>query len=127
MLLLPLSLLNAKREPSLPVVARDRHPSSGVWLTITPPTPLFFVSVAAKGLSNSASLLFATLTREFVSVAAKGLTETFCLQEMNSAGREDLEGVRRTAWRGRMVRRAPSFALATAGRQRSRADLRKPL
>ena len=36
-------------------------------------TPLFFVSVASKGLSNDVSLLFATLAGSFISVAAKGL------------------------------------------------------
>jgi hypothetical protein len=35
--------------------------------------PLFFVSVAAKELSEAVSLLFATLAGRFVSVAAKGL------------------------------------------------------
>jgi len=42
---------------------------------ITPlPTPLFFVSVASKGLKHCASLLFATHTRGPISVASKGLT-----------------------------------------------------
>jgi len=35
--------------------------------------PLFFVSVASKGLSLDVSLLFATLAWRFISVAAKGL------------------------------------------------------
>ncbi len=35
--------------------------------------PLFFASVASKGLSLDVSLLFATLTWRFISVAAKGL------------------------------------------------------
>ena len=39
------------------------------------PTPLFFVSVAAKGVSHAVSLLFATLAGEPISVAAKGLTQ----------------------------------------------------
>jgi hypothetical protein len=34
---------------------------------------VFFVSVASKGLSQSVSLLFATLAGRFISVAAKGL------------------------------------------------------
>src|SRR5713226_1474496 len=38
------------------------------------PHPLFFVSVAAKGLRNCVSLLFATLRGGCVSVAAKGVT-----------------------------------------------------
>jgi hypothetical protein len=36
-------------------------------------TPLFLVSVASKGFSQTVSLLFATLTGRSVSVAAKGL------------------------------------------------------
>jgi hypothetical protein len=35
--------------------------------------PLFFVSVASKGLSQSVSLLFAILTGRSTSVASKGL------------------------------------------------------
>src|SRR5260370_40722979 len=38
-----------------------------------PPTPRFFVSVASKGLSQTVSLLFATLAGRFISVASKGL------------------------------------------------------
>ncbi len=45
----------AREVPSLPMVARDRHPSSGVWLTITPHSPLFLVSVVSKGLSSAVS------------------------------------------------------------------------
>jgi hypothetical protein len=37
--------------------------------------PLFFVSVASKGLSHTVSLLFATLAGRYISVAAKGLRE----------------------------------------------------
>src|SRR5260370_42387432 len=44
-----------------------------VWLTITGPTPLFFVSVAAKELTNSLSPLDATHTGVPASVASKGL------------------------------------------------------
>src|SRR6267143_2761521 len=45
-----------------------------VWLTITGPTPpLFFVSVACKGLTITLSSLFATHTRGLGSVASKGL------------------------------------------------------
>ena len=40
-------------------------------------TPLFFVSVASKGLSPTVSLLFATLAGRSISVAAKGLTGEF--------------------------------------------------
>lgn len=38
------------------------------------PTPLFFVSIASKGVSFAVSRLFATLTGSAISVAAKGLT-----------------------------------------------------
>src|SRR6266481_7980044 len=44
------------------------------WLTITTPTPMFFVSVESKGLSDPVSSLSATLqqlTREFTSVDSK--------------------------------------------------------
>src|SRR6266849_2718656 len=40
----------------------------------TPPTPMFFVSVASKRLRYCASPLFATHTRGSRSVASKGLT-----------------------------------------------------
>src|SRR5712692_9355119 len=79
--------------------------------------PLFFASVASKGLSPAVSLLFATLAGRSISVAAKGLMGADCWQESNRAGPEDSEGVRRTAWRASMVR----------GAQKNRADLTKPL
>src|ERR1700687_2671464 len=44
-----------------------------VWLTITGPTPPFFVSVACKGLTIILSSLFATHTRGPGNVASKGL------------------------------------------------------
>jgi hypothetical protein len=59
--------------------------------------PLFFVSVASKGLSPTVSLLFATLAGRSISVAAKGLTGSDCWRESNWEGREDFGGVRRTA------------------------------
>jgi hypothetical protein len=37
------------------------------------PIPMFFVSVASKGLNLTVSLLFATLAGRSISVAAKGL------------------------------------------------------
>ena len=37
------------------------------------PHPVFSVSVASKGLSQTVSLLFATLAGRSISVAAKGL------------------------------------------------------
>jgi hypothetical protein len=67
---------------------------------------MFFVSVASKRLSPTLSPLIATFTREDISVASKELTRMMCWRESNLDGREDFEGVRRTAWRGRMVRRA---------------------
>jgi hypothetical protein len=67
--------------------------------------PLFFVSVASKGLSPTVSLLFATLAGRSISVAAKGLTGAFCCQESNWEGWEDFGGVRRTAWGTRMANR----------------------
>src|SRR6266403_4623327 len=100
---------------------------------VTPPSPLFFVSVAAKGVSSTVSLLFATLAGRSISVAAKGLTRTKCWRESNWLGREDFGGVRRTTWRADMVRRAPSvptgpesgIAKGTAGGRKDRADYSK--
>src|SRR6266478_2989474 len=77
---------------------------AGSWLTVTPPTPLFFVSVASKEFSFAVSLLFATLAREFISVAAKGLTGTKCWRESNGFGWRDFGGVRRTTGRARIGR-----------------------
>ena len=51
-------------------------------------TPLFFVSVAPKGLRNRVSPLFATLARRSISVAAKGLMGTYCWRESKGLGRE---------------------------------------
>jgi hypothetical protein len=53
------------------------------WLTITgTPAPVFFVSVASKGLSQAVSLLFATLARRPINVAAKGLKAIGCKYRM---------------------------------------------
>jgi hypothetical protein len=57
--------------------------------------PLFFVSVAGKGLSEAASLLFATLAWRSISVAVKGLMAANCGRESNSLGWEYLEGAGR--------------------------------
>jgi len=66
--------LGLKRaDPSLPMVVQDRHPSSGVWLTITGPPPVFFVSVASKGVRVSVTSLFSTLARGLVSGDSKGV------------------------------------------------------
>jgi hypothetical protein len=67
------------------------------------PIPLFFVSVAATGVSRAASLLFATLAGRSVSVAAKGVRGANCWRESNGHGYDDFEGVRRTAWRAPMI------------------------
>ena len=37
------------------------------------PSPLFFVSVASKGVGRALSLLFATLAERDISVAVKGV------------------------------------------------------
>ena len=65
------TLQSCKRDPSLPMVVQDRHPSSGVWLTITDPPPMFFVSVASKGLRGYVSGLESTVTRISISVDSK--------------------------------------------------------
>jgi hypothetical protein len=44
---------------------------AGIWLTITAPSPLFFVSVASKGLSVPVSGLESTLTGICISVDSK--------------------------------------------------------
>ena len=63
---------NPKTEKSKPPACTKRVLLS--WLTITQtPPPVFFVSVASKGLSQTVSLLFATLAWRCISVAAKGL------------------------------------------------------
>jgi hypothetical protein len=63
------------------------------------PTPLFFVSVASKGVRFSVSPLDATLVRWLVSVAFKGLASVVLRFS-----------VPRKAWRGRVKRRARRFA-----------------
>src|SRR6266702_1552143 len=66
------TLQSSKRDPSLPMVVQDRHPSSGVvWLTITDPPPMFFVSVASKGLNVYVSGLESTLAGISISVDSK--------------------------------------------------------
>jgi hypothetical protein len=59
---------------------------------------VFFVSVAAKGLSHAVSLLFATLARRSISVAAKGLMRKWAVisgqwsvQKRTGIAREDIE------------------------------------
>jgi len=57
------------------------------------PTPVFFVSVASKGVSPAVSLLFATLAGQCISVAAKGLTQASGRRESNFVSRDEFEGV----------------------------------
>jgi hypothetical protein len=59
------------KRKNLSVVASDE----GNWKLpeADSPHPLFFVSVASKELSQSVSLLFATLAGGSISVAAKGV------------------------------------------------------
>jgi hypothetical protein len=61
--------------------------------TVPPLTPVFFVSVASKGVRNSVSLLFATLAGEFISVAAKGLTQAIGCRESSFVRPNDFGGV----------------------------------
>jgi hypothetical protein len=68
--------------------------------------PLFFVSVASKGLSLPVSLLFATLAGRSISVAVKGVMGADRWRESKREGWEDFGGVRRTAWETRMASRA---------------------
>jgi hypothetical protein len=51
------------------------------------PHPVFFVSVASKGFTESVSLLFATHTERPTSVADKGLREED--GQMQGAGAKD--------------------------------------
>ncbi len=94
-------MLGSPFAESDPLEARERAGErfwQDSWLTITPPTPLFFVSVAAKGFSLAVSLLSATLAVGSISVAAKGLTGTKYWQESNGLEWEDFGGARRTTW-----------------------------
>ena len=50
------------------------------------PAPLFFVSVAFKGVSFGVSLLFAALVGRFVSVVVKGVTGVRCWRGSNGLG-----------------------------------------
>ena len=80
-------------------------------------TPLFFVSVASKGLSIRVSLLFATLAGGPISVAAKGFMGADCWRESNRVGWEDFVGVRRASWWAHIKGEAPSMAGAGATRE----------
>jgi len=63
---------------------RTRFKSKAVapgWLTITTTPPPVFVSVAAKGLSISGSLLESTLVGDHVSVASKEVAGSKTVQK----------------------------------------------
>src|SRR6266478_1091388 len=81
------------------------------------PSPLFFVSVAAKRLRDRVNPLFATPAKRSISVAAKGLMAAFCRRESNRMGWEDLEGVRMTARREAIKGEAPLMAGVGATRE----------
>ena len=72
------------------------------------------VSADSVGLKVAA---FSVIWEWFVSADFKGVTEAICLLYSIYIGTADCKGVRRTAWRGRMVRRA----------RKDRANLTKPL
>jgi hypothetical protein len=55
------------------------------------PHPVFFVSVASKGISPAVSRLFATLAGRFISVASKGVMGARCWRESNGIGWEILK------------------------------------
>ena len=77
-------------------------------LRVPAPSPVFFVSVASKGVSFGVSLLFAILAEGFTCVASKGVMGADCWRESNGLGWRDLGEVRRTTWRapiGGMARR----------------------
>ena len=51
-----------------------------------PPPPQIFVNVASKGVSQSVSLLFATLTGGLISVASKGFRVNGRRLQVGSSG-----------------------------------------
>jgi len=73
-----------RRVPVIPCFGPDEP---GPILTITPATPLFFVSVESKRLRFPVSSLSPTLTREFASVDSKRLTDATRLPESSGTGR----------------------------------------
>jgi len=94
------------------------------------PPPLFFVSVASKGLTVSLSPLFATHTRVPGSVASKELALHQNCAERRRRG-STVGGFGRAAWpietpleaRGKLGKREGMVGRAP----RNRAELRKPL
>jgi hypothetical protein len=92
-----------------------------------PPPRVFFVSADSKELAgerrvsaHSARLKVAVFSvgwEWLVSADSKEVMDALCILIGILIGTAHSKGVRRTAWRGRMVRRA----------RRDRADLTKPL
>jgi len=77
-----------RKIPEIPCFGPDEP---GPILTITPATPLFFVSVESKRLRFPVSPLSPTLTREFASVDSKRLTDATRLPESSGTGHEDFK------------------------------------
>ena len=88
---------------------------------------MFFVSAHSKGVTEGFLVsadskrlkvaVFSVSWEGLVSADFKGVTGAFSILISKYIGSADCKGVRRTALRGRMVRRA----------QRNRANLTKPL
>jgi len=91
------------------------------------PPPMFFVSADSKEVAGESCVsadsvglkvaVFSVSWEGLVSADFKGVTGARIILISKQTGSADSKGVRRTAWRGRMVRRA----------RRDRADLTKPL
>ena len=92
-----------------------------------PPPPVFFVSADSKELAGGMRVsadserlkvaVFSMIWQWPVSADSKRVTGANCILISILLRSAHSKGVRRTAWRGRMVRRA----------RRDRADLTKPL
>ena len=71
-----------ERDPSTPDGRSGQTPFVGCLVNHNrDPYPVYFVSIASKGFSQTVSLLFATLAGRSISVAAKGLTGADCWRE----------------------------------------------
>ena len=81
-----------------------------------PPPPVFFVSADSKGVAGESLVsahstglkvaLFSAGWESLGSAESKGVSGAICLLYGNNTGSAPSKGVSRTAWRGRMVRRA---------------------
>ena len=93
--------VHEEREPWVVGNEATRKPGQtpfvGCLVNHNTPHPLFFVSVASKGVSPAVSLLFATLAWRSISVAAKGLTGAPCWRESNVRGWQRFGGERGAA------------------------------